>query len=626
MPDTPLEQTLQNQSDYIFVDGPMLGRERECAIVQSAMRTPGSLVVLSGKRGMGKQAIIGNAQLDQDEHTQKWFHHPIVHIKGDIGGVGDSLRSYFQRRGLPTPVIPSAASFARHLEELLAQENVVVVVSNVTVAELLTDRVPIVRGRARTIVTTCDPGLASVLLAQGHRDVQHLEIGPLADADLAALDERPPEERWEEMPSLTADLIHWSLLADGYPWTICVLRRILEPDVEGNVIRGHGLRQRLVEVAGKLDADGLPMTAHVAAQFAAAQMSPLARRILAWWLVSGTPLADWRRSGEDEQHADGLIEGWGLSEGADLDLHPAVAAVVRTWPEYRAALAAAPAMVLLKFLERAERLQEPFMLTESQQFHFALAALVERAHFDVAARILRVLWPGYARLGLYEWLVDWSARILPHLAPGRDTAALRAWLGKAHLALHRPDLALVHLRRAIPELQQLPEETLESARFHPPTRVRRDGLVRVVVAPTDLGDTEFQDALFWGHFTQTEWPLQQADATLDFESDHADRFLPNHDLLTLARVDYALALCELGEAERAWREIVPILPDIRQVLLHEWRAQALEIAGRIAAAADAAESAIALAEEAAVARGYLEPAPAESAPEALPEPVEVDLA
>ncbi len=605
-----------SSSDFLFIDGPFLGRSAESAIVRAAMRTPGTLTVLSGPRGIGKAALIGDVQLGDSwgrgggERRQ----HKVVHLEGGIGGVGDSVRRYFQKEELPAPAIPTSESFARAFEEHLQDQNVVVVVTDVTLAELLAGRVPIVRGKARTFLTTRDGGLAARLIAQGHRDVQHLEIGPLADADLANLDERSEAERDGPVPEATANLIHCALLTGGYPWSIRVLARITEPDEEGGVVDIAGLSRRLVAATDKFDADGLPLSARVVAEFAAAQLTPLARLALAWWVASGSPLTSWRWTDDDEEAAYDLIHVWGLAEDSDAGLHPAVIAVVRGWPEYRAAMASAPAVDLLRHLHEADLPRYRFANRDWPYFHQALTVLLERGQFDIVARVLRVFWLHYARIGLQEWLVDWSTRLLPRLSPGRDTAGLRAWLGKSHLALQRPDLALGHLRRAIVELQALPAEDLGSSQFFDAKLVAQDGRRRLVVLPVELDDLEPLDCIGWGKFADLEWSAQQADAALDFGYDSADRFLPNEDMLTIARADYALAQAELGEAERAWREISLILQDIRLITLHEWRARALENAAQIAVAVNEDVLAEQLSAEAGAVR--LLQRPVEAAPDA----------
>ena len=377
------DELLENywtSSDFLFIDDPFLGRSAETAIVKSAMRTPGTLTVLSGPHGIGKAAIIGDVQLGDSwgRGNGERLRHTVVHLEGGMGGVGDSVRRYFQKHELPVPAIPTSESFARAFEEHLQEQNVVIVVTDVTMAEMLAGRVPIVRGKACTFLTTRDCGMAAWLAAQGHRDVQHLEIGPLADADLADLDERSRDARDEPVPRATANLIHCALLAGGYPWSIRVLMRIMEPDEEGGVVDIAGLSRRLAAVTDKCDADGVPLSARVVAEFAAAQLTPLARRVLAWWVASGLPLTSWRWTDDDEEEAYDLIHAWGLAEDSDVGLHPAVTAVVRGWPEYRLAIAAATAVDLIRHVREAEIPDYGFSYFDWPHFHHALSMLLER--------------------------------------------------------------------------------------------------------------------------------------------------------------------------------------------------------------------------------------------------------
>ena len=563
--------------DYLHCDsdGAFLGRAAELPVVRHALTTPGSLLVISGPPGIGKQSLIAEARdLDRAEHGRTRYTGGLWHLKVQSGRTGDAVRAFLLRHKLPLPAPNTTELCLLALDAALHERDAVLVVSNVLRREVEAEHVPIVRDAARTILLTTDPTVADAVRSLGHRDVVHLALGPLADQDLAALDDRTDCERDIDEPSEdVTELIHLALLLGGLPWGIELLRRILAPYEDGSRFESAQLQRRLLQVGAAPDTAGIPASVRYLVRFALHQMPPPAREMLAIWTAIETPRPSFMDDGGDIEGAED-VSAWGLDLGADPLLHPAVVDQVRAWPEYRAAAAISAAGTLLKLLGLLSIDYLELYPLDWPELHAALAILLERSHFDLAARTLRALWPVLEANHLAEWLVDWATQILPHLSAGRERAALRAYLGKAYLRLERPDLAQAHLRRAIVELQQLPPEALEPV-SRDYGRVHVQGWSRDVPYPPQLMErVSMMDPLRPFH-AEEDIRAEDADLALEYETESHEQYVPNVDLLALAQLDLALARMAMLEPTRAWRELQPALHALANVTRLDWREAAL---------------------------------------------------
>ena len=563
--------------DYLDFDteGAFLGREAEIPVVRHALATPGSLLVISGPPGIGKQSLIAKARdLDRAERRGTLCTGGLWHVKVQRGRTGDAVRAFLLRHRLPLPVPNTTELCLLALDAALRERDAVLVVSNVLRSEVEAEHVPIVRDAARTILLTTDATVADALRSLGHGDLVHLALGPLADQDLAALDDRPELERDSAEPSEdVTELIHLALLLGGLPRGIELLRRVLDPGEDGTRFDTAQLQRRLLQAGTAPDTDGIPASVRYLVRFALHQMSPPAREVLAIWAAIGTPRPNFMNMRDDMEGVED-VSAWGLDLATGPLLHPAVLVQVRAWPEYREAAAISAAGTLLKLLGIISIDYMELHPLYWQELHAALAILLERSHFDLAARTLRGLWPLLEANQLAEWLTEWALRILPHLSADRERAALRAYLGKAYLRLERPDLAQAHLRRAIAELQQLPPERLEPvSRAY--GRVHVEGWARDVPVPPQLIDRiNLMDPL--DPFGDDEdVGAGDADIALEYETESHEQFVPNTDLIALAQLDLALTRVAMQEPSRAWRELEPALQSLARVTRLDWREAAL---------------------------------------------------